>query len=397
MGYAAVAAKALLSPAAIVFVGTGVASTLIAQALVNSGAGGAWTALPAFFNYLGMAACALLKDPPALRVPRPPAAGAAARSRSAVCALTVNRFVAAVVMLDCIGYTLSIYALALAGSSLFQVLYSSVVVWAALGSWATRGSQLSLQQCAGIAVVLLGLAASSIVERGAGGVAATGAPPAVLLGMALSVACAMTYGSVYVLAEEVIALDDVPGPRAIAGRVGLSIATLLGAYIAIAVVPRADHILASMRDAGGAFSTVPAAAAAYALLAACSTAHSVSYYELVGVHGAVSTGLFSALRAVGVAVGSALLFCESGDAAGGDSGHAAHRAASQCMTPSRVACGALVVIGVLAYSASPKPSSRVAQPATTAGGSGGSNADGVTGSAPALDGGAEHSAKQVDA
>jgi hypothetical protein len=72
--------------------------------------------------------------------------------------LTLNVYVASVILLDCLGYVLHMYAIKLAGSSIYQVLYASVVVWAALGSRFVRGTRLNGAQWGGIALVLGGLA-----------------------------------------------------------------------------------------------------------------------------------------------------------------------------------------------------------------------------------------------
>ena len=465
------------------------------------------------------------------------------------CRLTTGRFVVFTIALDCIGYLLSVFGMRYAGSALFQVLYSSVVVWAALGSWLFRGKLLNRVQIGGIVLVMLGLALSGLREQRAssggtssgsnvgvkGGlgsswssaishwvlphhheaalaentppssdsgnsaaaaaataeaaIAAGGGgrvlaprqlaaninsnsinngtdkgnaprPSSVLLGMGLSIACAMTYGAVYVLAEAVTApsatsvksasaarrrsrrlqlqqphsasqnspgrafavsragataaatatgamtvvtaasdssdsccSDDGgssgsggavaltpslallngagapsptspapsavvsssatalsaasalaprgetrhPSPAQLASRIGGGISALLSVYVALWVWPRRAVIVAAMSSPAVAIPlSWPAILALYCVIALSSTAHSLSYFNLMGSTGSVTTGLMSSLRAVGVFIVSGPLFCSLQEA--------------QCITSGRAAAAVCVLSGVLLYS-----------------------------------------------
>ena len=363
------------------------------------------------------------------------------------CQLTPGRFVAATIVLDCVGYLLSVYGLLYAGSALFQVLYSSVVVWAALGSWAVAGKALSGTQAAGIALVMAGLALSGLREGGGGsggsgrssggegggsgeghgwssishwlsphhieaatagasaeGFASTGGSSStVLAGMTLSIACAMTYGCVYVLAEAITSqakrqqqqaappritmpgkhssaltrnaasgagapastahsaelggsssssssggggggssggvntVTPAPRPAALASRVGCGITSLLAVYCCVYVWPRRALWLASVASPSVRLHLSYAAIGGlYACLAACSTAHSLSYYSLMASTGSVATGIMASLRAVGVFLVSGPLFCSLQEA--------------QCLTAGRLGAAIVVLSGVLLYS-----------------------------------------------
>ena len=97
-----------------------------------------------------------------------------------VAAVTLAAFVPLAVALDLFGYWLHLKGLELAGSSLFQVLYASVVVWAALGTRLLRGpvhGAFNRAQITGIAIVLAGLAFSALAEGGGGPAAAQWLPP----------------------------------------------------------------------------------------------------------------------------------------------------------------------------------------------------------------------------
>lgn len=372
----------------IVFVGSGIATTVVAQVIINGGGGDAWTGLLPLFNYCGLMLVPVIggsggrkrrhKDSDAeSSTPSPPLAAsvvAAAhhKRRHAVtrpgadveqqhhadedehghhqhanngehvrCAVSARTSVALTVLLDIIGFLLSVGGLAFAGSGAHQVLYSSVVCFAALFSWALRGRRLTAQQAAGVVVVMAGLALSasgwSLSTRGGPGAARLASNPLdhrVLAGMAMSVASALVYGLVYVLAEAATAAPDYPGPKALAFRVGAGIVCVCLVYIAAVVPPRVGEIRGRIAAVGQL--TLPQVAALYVAVSVFSALHSLSYFRLVATSGATATGIFSALRAVGVFAASHPLFCA--------------QQASQCFTASRGLSSAVVIAGVLLFS-----------------------------------------------
>lgn len=101
-----------------------------------------------------------------------PGADGSITSSSSSFSISTQTYVIAACFLDILGYWLHVQGLKYAGSALFQVLYSSVVVWAALGSRIVRGpvhGKLNTLQMLGIGVVLLGLAYSALAEGHGGG------------------------------------------------------------------------------------------------------------------------------------------------------------------------------------------------------------------------------------
>ena len=313
---------------AALFVCSGILSTLLQQALLSAGAADAWTALLPFVNYAGMSLLTVGQSGAARAAaapspPPPPSPPDGAR---------LSAVVWACVLLDISGFLLAAGAISAAGSGLYQVLYSSVVIFAALASWAVRRRSLSPRQVAGVALVIVGTA---LTARG-GGAGALGAPPTprVLGGMALSVAAAAVYGCVYGLAELSSSLPGYPGPHALAARIGRGVVALLAGYIALAVLPRAHLIAARIAQAG--LMRPRGVLAAYCALAASSAVHSLAYFHLVAARGATATGVMASLRAVGVFALSAPLFCATQPAA--------------CWSWPRAAASAVVVGGVLVFS-----------------------------------------------
>lgn len=83
--------------------------------------------------------------------------------------ITTNQYVCSVIILDIMGYYFHVLGLRYAGSALFQVVYSSVVIWAAILSRLLRGkqqnNQLNTYQIFGIGIVLFGLVYSTVAEH----------------------------------------------------------------------------------------------------------------------------------------------------------------------------------------------------------------------------------------
>jgi hypothetical protein len=277
--------------------------------------------------------------------------------------ISLRTYVMAACVLDIVGFSLHVMGMKYAGSALFQILYSSVVVWAALGARIVRGPKaagLNVPQALGIAVALAGLAYSTLAERSHGGVAAAvhqhapsppeggeaavaashhhspSAPSPLLvpLGIAASLASAMTYGAVYVLAEVLMAGPSAPESGQVATRVGLGISTILSVWVAVYTLPNFSAVLARVAEED--LLSWPAILLCYITMAGSAVLHSISYYELMGTLGGVGAGLLQAARAVGVFVVAGFLFCD--------------RQESQCYTRARAIATVLVVGGVLVYS-----------------------------------------------
>ena len=147
-----------------------------------------------------------------------------------------------------------------------------------------------------------------------------------------------------------------------ASRVGSGVAALFGAYIVVAVLPvrwrrreggkaaRRSYPLSSppLQNLGAVAARIDSAgrlslgavAGWYCVVVASNAGHALAYYRIMGQTDSVTTGLMASLRAVGVFLVSALLFCAQQE--------------SQCLTLPRAAAAALVVGGVMVYSAGKK-------------------------------------------
>jgi hypothetical protein len=410
--------------AAAVFVGTGVVSTICAQVLIYAGAGDSWTMLLPFSNYLGMLLSGLVPDsllggegPPLEKPgkpppPPPPGGGAwALLQRLAdvprgvaprggggappgTLTVRASTYVLIAVVADILGFWLHVQGIKYAGSALFQVVYCSVVVWSALGYWFARtprgsrlllgaglaefatppapggdaapGLELTPPQQGGIALVLGGLAVVALNEGSgsAHGAHAGGGVALVLYGLLCSIACAMCYGCVYTFAELLMGAPAPPRVQAVAARVGGGVTALLGAYVVLFTVPRLKEVGARVAAVG--LLTPQQVALGYGVMVASAVAHSVTYFQLMGAAGAVSTSVMAAARAVGVFVVSAALFCADAARPRAAGALAALAQESQCFTAARGVATASVCVGIVVYArgkvAAAKAAAAVAPP-----------------------------------
>lgn len=425
-----------------IFVATGILSTLTAQVLLYAGAGDSWTALLPLSNYLGMALAAAVpsswigsassspsstssrssespcggndgdasKSPRVARggvlggwfdVPREPTPLGAPAPAPGSITISVPVYVCSAVLLDICGFWMHVQGIKYAGSALFQVIYASVTVFAAVGSWAahtTLGVRalvsvgvavwlvepsaaapsaprskhvLNNLQMLGIAVVLSGLAYAALAEGPArahdhdmsggsesatGGVGAASVtlgslPLGTAWGLLASVLCALCYGIVYVLAELLMSAPAPPRAQAIANRVGVGICSVLLSYILVAVLPRYSEVGVHIADAG--LLSGKGVLLGYGIMVLSAVAHSITYFQLLGAAGSVATGVMSAARAVGVFIFSALLFCHAPGAKVA-SALAPMLHESQCLTRERMVATALVCGGIIVFSVGKK-------------------------------------------
>lgn len=292
--------------------------------------------------------------------------------------LSVNKFVYLSVGLEMWGFVSGLVGLALAGSGIYQVVYASVVIWAALLSRTLIGTPLARGQVIGICTVSVGLAFSALGElESEGGEEAFWT----LAGVAMTLVSACTFGMSYVLAEATMKFSRLTlTPRVVCVRIGATASALFAAYILVSTLPNWDERVAEPIEAhGGVMESI-----VFAYVAFCASAllHSVAYFALVGTLGAVMTGLLQSLRAVAVFLLSAALFCS--------------RQHSQCYTAERAFSTLVVVSGVLMYSygkasagGKPLPVAEQIEAALDAGGAAGKKTMGGGGGGVSAGGGSD--------
>lgn len=238
------------------------------------------------------------------------------------------------------GNVTGVLGLIFAGSGVFQVVYSSVVLFTALLSRVFLNKSPQPKQWLALFLITLGLAVSALGGVGSKSSAPTDASQAsshtVMIGMLFTLISACFYSCSYTLVEHTLQdPKDAPSERDLQAYAGLYGLILISCYMAIYTVPNWETLVAqSVAAKHGRMSNVYVA---YGTLALSCFLHSVSYYKLVRNVGAVSTGVLQALRAVSVFGISSLVFCS--------------QHSEQCVTTAKMISMAVVSVGLYAYSA----------------------------------------------
>ncbi|KAF0691879.1 Aste57867_16963 [Aphanomyces stellatus] len=233
------------------------------------------------------------------------------------------------VLLDFGGCIFANIGLSMAGSGVFQVVYSSVVCWSALLSKIFLNKQLSQNEWLGIAIVTFGLAFSAMGQSKGGRDAGY-----VLMGCVNTLIGAAFYGGNYVTGEFILKLPERPEPQELCLKMGIACVSIISVYQMFWVLPQWTHMITEpVMEAQGNPMHILGALALYTL---SQLAHGLTYFMMLGACGAVTTGIMQSLRAVCVFGLSSMLYCS-------------HQQ-SQCFDAKRGIATMFVVAGVLYYS-----------------------------------------------
>jgi len=321
------------------FVLTGVLSTLTIQSLYNHGAANEQNGLVVGVMYLGMAMARFI---PLVHSEQDALLGVETTAPRTWFPVSPWRGViyqlAGIDMISNIVITLGLFWV---GSGIYQVIYASVVVFAALflRCFMPKEKGLNTMQWIAILVVTLGLALSGLGAVQSVPVDSDGSTSAATLffGVVFCVLGTMGYASIYVLNQRNFAGGHLPPPDPVnvCGWIGSVCSVGFVAWFLANTVPR-WHVLVSepIRDAQG---HVPTIVCLYLMLCVDQFLHNYNYYVLIDCMGAVTTGVLQSLRSIIVFLLSAALFCGPG-----------HE--GQCLNASKVASCVVVVSGVLLYS-----------------------------------------------
>lgn len=164
----------------------------------------------------------------------------------------------------------------------------------------------------------------------------------VLIGIGVTLAGCVGYAGSYVLNEYILLIAPSLAPKRLCALVGLWGCILLSGYLAAYTLPNWEAAVAEpMRTRGASTEFI---GWLYFGLTASSFLHNLSYFNLLRLTGAVSTGVLTALRTIGVFLASGWLFCDT--------------APVQCLTSQKLLAVMIICAGVIAYavgSAPPRP------------------------------------------
>ncbi|KAF9970829.1 hypothetical protein BGZ73_006388 [Actinomortierella ambigua] len=260
-----------------------------------------------------------------------------------------------VALMDCIANALVTIGFFYVGSGLYQIIYSSIVIWCAILTRIFLSRRLRKLQWVAIFGVTIGLGISAV------GKAQDASPDGVQkswiersLGSLITMGATFLYACVYVLSDKVLSTtakagENAPSPEKVCSLVGTYATLISGIYLCVHTIPQwQTEVTALVTSHGGVWSEI---LAVYPLVTLSSMIHSLNYYVLVKRVGSVATGLLQSLRAVLVFLMSHLMFCSQ------DRG--------QCFNEAK-GVSAVVVIGfVLLFSLSAKPAETTTSSSTT--------------------------------
>ncbi|GIQ79407.1 hypothetical protein KIPB_000052 [Kipferlia bialata] len=232
-------------------------------------------------------------------------------------------------LVDVFASTIVIFGQLMVGSAMYTIIYSSVPVWAAIGSRVLVGRKLTQQQWLYIGTVVAGLGIS-----GAGALNEPG--DRMLAGCVVTLIGTILHSGIYFIAEAVLRRPDQRPlhPQRYCGLVGLFDVLWLSLYVLIYTVPRWQELVTDpITEAGSHYTAIWLL---YLMLTVDDSVHSGSFYPMLGVVGSVSMAVFKTVASVGVFLGSALFFCSIDQ--------------TECLTGYKIASLVVVIIGVVGYS-----------------------------------------------
>eukprot|EP00762_Andalucia_godoyi_P000088 ANDGO_02306.mRNA.1 hypothetical protein len=240
------------------------------------------------------------------------------------------------IALDFGGQTCCALAIANAGSSLFQVGYSSIILFTAVFSRIALNRRLSQQQWVACGTIVFGLTISAYQ---------TSLLPAdtldkVFFGMVMTFSTAAAYGANYVSTEWMLEKSTRDGLDSqlsglINGVVGMCVCLL---HIVLFTLPNWNAHVTQPVDLAGSF--VWTSLLGYVIIISSSLFHNYAFYEIVTQSGSITIGLLQAIRAVSVFFVSHLLLCGPGPDA------------VYCMSFMKALSAVIVISGMYLFSTS---------------------------------------------
>ncbi|KAG0002240.1 hypothetical protein BGZ79_003365 [Entomortierella chlamydospora] len=214
-----------------------------------------------------------------------------------------------VAVMDVIANALVTVGFFYVGSGMYQVIYSSIVIWCAILTRIFLGRKLNGIQWLAIFGVTLGLAISAV------GTVQDESPDGPVqswleksFGALVTLGATFLYACVYVLSDKVLStFDPKPIPEKVCSMVGGYASLLTLVYLCIHTFPNwqtevVDVVEARHGSKIGIFMVYP-------LVTISSMLHSLNYYVLLSRINNIAVGIMQSLRAVLVFVMSHYLFC----------------------------------------------------------------------------------------
>ncbi|KAI9281492.1 hypothetical protein BY458DRAFT_498768 [Sporodiniella umbellata] len=196
------------------------------------------------------------------------------------------------------------------GSGMYQVIYSSVVIWCAILTFFIMKRKLSLLQWTAIFGTSAGLAISSL-DSMSGRDEGTEAKTALLLfGTLMTLGGTFFYACAYVYADSIMTQQDpAPLPARVCAYTGMYASMMSSLWIGIYTLPKFNQLIHIKPG-----TTQLQIAQMYGLLIGSNFLHAWNHYELIENTGSVATGILQGLRAVLIYILSNALYCKTDSA-----------------------------------------------------------------------------------
>ncbi|KAG0049377.1 hypothetical protein BGZ83_005836 [Gryganskiella cystojenkinii] len=195
------------------------------------------------------------------------------------------------------------------GSGMYQVIYSSIVIWCAILTRIFLSRKLNNIQWVAIVGVTFGLAVSAL---GTVQDASPDGPTQTFLeksfGALITLGATFLYACVYVLSDKVLAtFKPTPVPEKVCSMVGGYASVLTFIYLCVHTFPQWQTEVVDVVEYHG--NNWIGIILVYPLLTISSMLHSLNYYVLLSRINNIAVGILQSLRAVLVFVMSHYLFC----------------------------------------------------------------------------------------
>ncbi|RYH17551.1 DMT family transporter [archaeon] len=237
------------------------------------------------------------------------------------------KYVAVIAFLELISQFLIFDGLMLAGSAIYTVAYSSVTIYTAILAMFFLNKKLHYMQWLGIIIIAFGLAVVSI------GAQADGSD--VLTGVCMILLGSVSHACTYVVTEYVLVYTDDPiSPERLCFVLGLFASSL---NLSWQVLYTRQHFHTLVVEQITLHNGNPyLIACSYIVLTIIAGIHAVTFYQLLGSIGSVSTGVCKGVQSVAIFIGSHFVFCS-----------VQH---SQCFSATKGCSLVMVTVGVVLYS-----------------------------------------------
>ncbi|KAI8083075.1 uncharacterized protein BX664DRAFT_339766 [Halteromyces radiatus] len=197
----------------------------------------------------------------------------------------------------------------LIGSGMYQVIYSSVVIWCAILTYFLMDRTLTKVQwfsifgtSAGLAICSLGNMNSSDLDSSNGFL--------LMFGTLMTLGGTFFYSCIYVYSDYMLSKQDPPPlPARICCYIGMYSTVISLIWISIYTLPRYDQLIHIDDNTSNQVVW-----GMYLLVTVANGTHSWNYYELIDRTGSVATGILQGLRAVIVYGLSHAWYCSSDSA-----------------------------------------------------------------------------------